>query len=599
MAKKTYNYDFSGWATINNIRCADGRTIMPDAFKHCDGMTVPLVWSHNHDDPDLVLGHALLRNDPRGVRCYCSFNGTDKAQSAKQAVIHGDVNSLSIYANHLRQDSRRNVMHGDIKEVSLVLAGANPSALIDDVVMAHGEDEEFSATIYSGDDSLAHSEDGTAMTLEYGEDDTNTDDILTHEEDDDMANGERTVQDVINTMNEEQKKVLYAMVGMALEEADETDDAEHDDFYEEDDDFMQHNIFDNDFEDEAEVLSHSDMEEIFADAKRSHCTLKEACDNFLEHSGYGVEHIDFLFPEAKNVNSGAPDFIMREQAWVSKVMKKVHHVPFSRIKSVHADITADEARALGYMKGNLKKEEVFTLLKRSTLPTTIYKKQKLDRDDVVDITDFDVVAWIKREMRMMLDEEIARAILIGDGRDSMSEDKIKEDCIRPVMSDAELYTIQTAVNVKEAATDAEVATAFIEAAIKSRKNYKGSGSPDLYTTEEMITNCLLLKDGIGRPLYKDEAELAKTLRVKEIIIVPVMEGQTGPAKGDLLGLIVNLADYTVGADKGGSVNMFDDFDIDYNQQKYLIETRCSGALVVPYSTITLELKRAGAAAAQA
>lgn len=577
-------FDFSGWATKANLKCSDGRTIMKDAFKHNDGQTVPLVWNHQHNDPNEVLGHALLENRDEGVYAYCTFNDTESGKTAKLLVQHGDVNALSIYANQLKQ-KMSNVLHGNIREVSLVLAGANPGASIDSIIM-HGEESDEEAIIYTGEEiTLAHSSDnstdakGSEGTKK--EDNKMADDIK-------KTDGEETVADVFNTLSEKQKTVVYAMIGQALEDAGVTDDDDED--YEDEmghsegDDYMKRNVFDND-EQQDDVLSHAAMETIIGDAKRFG-SLKES---FLAHADeYGIEQIDYLFPEAKTLNN-PPEFIKRDTGWVSTVMGAVHHTPFSRIKSVFANITEDEARAKGYIKGNLKKEEVFSLLKRTTTPTTIYKKQKLDRDDVIDITDFDVVAWLKSEMRIMLDEEIARAILIGDGRLSSSDDKINETNIRPVVSDAELYTIRQKVSVAANATDDDKAKAMIKSAVKARKNYKGSGNPTFFTTEDWLTNALLLEDTQGHRLYKNDSEVAAAMRVSKIVTVPVMEGVKGPEGGDLIGIIVNLADYNVGADKGGAVNMFDDFDIDYNQQKYLIETRCSGALIKPYSAIELEL----------
>ena len=568
-------YDFSGWATRNNLKCADGRTIMKDAFKDNDGQRVPLVWNHQHAESTNVLGHALLENREEGVYAYCTFNDTEPARHAKQLVEHGDVSALSIYANKLKQNGG-NVLHGAIREVSLVLAGANPGAFIDSIIK-HGEESDEEAVIYTGEDiSLAHSEENS-------------------KEDNNMANNEKTVQDVFDTLNEEQKTVVYAIIGQILEENGASDN-NNDDMEEKD---MKHNVFDN--EQNGEVLSHADMAAVLSDAKR-YGSLKDAAIAHgmediapLAHAvtgtyGIGTDSvaetsIGTLFPDARTLNA-TPDFIQRDMGWVQRVMNAVHRTPFSRIKSIHANITADEARALGYIKGNLKKEEVFTLLKRTTSPTTIYKKQKLDRDDVVDITDFDVVAWIKGEMRMMLNEEIARAILIGDGRLSSSDDKINEQCIRPIVNDADLYTIKSQVAVGK--DFAETVKNMIRAAVKARKDYKGSGNPVFFTTEDVLTEALLLEDSIGHRLYKDVKELANAMRMSDIVTVPVMEGQKGPKDGDLLGIAVNLADYNVGADKGGNVNLFDDFDIDYNQQKYLIETRCSGALTKPYSAMVFE-----------
>lgn len=575
-------FDFSGWATKANLKCSDGRTIMKDAFKENDGKQVPLVWNHQHNDPDNVLGHALLENRDEGVYAYCKFNDSESGKTAKLLVQHGDVNALSIYANQLKQNMS-NVLHGNIREVSLVLAGANPGASIDSIMM-HGEESDEEAVIYTGENiALAHADEEKPKESNKEEKENKA------VENEEKAGGEKTVADVFNTLNEEQKTVVYAMIGQALEDAanGETEENENTEGGNED---MKHNVFDNETQGQENVLSHDAMATIINDAKR-YGSLK---DSFLAHAAeYGIDQIDYLFPEAKTLNN-SPEFIKRDTGWVTKVMDGVHHTPFSRIKSMFANITEDEARAKGYIKGNLKKEEVFGLLKRTTTPTTIYKKQKLDRDDVVDITDFDVVAWLKSEMRMMLDEEIARAILLGDGRPTSSDDKINEQNIRPIVSDADLYTIKKQVDVAKGATDDAKAKALIKAAVKARKEYKGSGNPTLYTTEDMLTDCLLLEDSMGHRLYKNEGEVAAAMRVSNIVTVPVMEGVKGPKGGDLMGVIVNLTDYNVGADKGGAVNMFDDFDIDYNQQKYLIETRCSGALTKPYSAIALELNEAQA-----
>lgn len=577
-------YDFSGWATRNNIRCSDGRTILKDAFKHNDGQMVPLVWNHDHNDPLNVLGHALLENRDEGVYTYCTFNDTDAGRNAKALVEHGDVTALSIYANQLKQQGP-NVLHGAIREVSLVLAGANPGAFIDSIIR-HGEESDEEAIIYTGENLvLEHSQHTIVNDKNL---DAVKDNFTPPSGDKKEGNDEKTVQDVFDTLNEEQKTVVYALIGQALDSANQNENNEK-----EGNDDMKHNVFDQDQKEKENVLTHSDMENIISDGKR-YGSLK---DSFLAHAQeYGIENIDFLFPEAKNVNN-QPDFIKRDDSYVQKVLRGVHHTPFSRIKSTHANITAEEARAKGYIKGNLKKEEVFTLLKRSTTPTTIYKKQKMDRDDIVDITDFDVVAYIKAEMRMMLDEEIARAILVGDGRSTASDDKINEQNIRPIAKDDDLYTIKKSVDVAKDATEDAIAKAFIRTVIKSRKEYKGSGSPTLFTTEDMLTNCLLLEDNNGRIIYDSVDKLATTLRVKEIVPVEIMEGVTRTAGAKtlpLMALLVNLNDYYVGADKGGAINMFDDFDIDYNQEKYLIETRISGALVKPYSAIAYELDTAQA-----
>lgn len=557
-------YDFSGWATRANLKCSDGRTIMRDAFKQNDGQKVPLVWNHQHDDPNEVLGHALLENREDGVYAYCSLNDTESGKTAKRLIQHGDISALSIYANQLKQNMS-NVVHGNIREVSLVLAGANPGASIQSVIQ-HGATIEDEAMIYTGEElSIMHSDD-PKPPVEKPEKNTDEND--------------ETIGDIFNTLNEKQKEVVYALIGEALENNNS----------EGGDNTMRHNVFDQSEEQNSEnVLSHSEMQTIIEDGKRFG-SLKES---FLQHADeYGIENIEYLFPEAKSLNT-PPDFIKREMGWVQTVMSGVHHTPFSRIKSMFADITADEARARGYMKGKLKKEEVFSLLKRTTTPTTIYKKQKLDRDDVIDITDFDVIAWLKSEMRMMLDEEIARAILIGDGRLASSDDKINEQNIRPIWKDEELYTIKGIVKGDDS-DKAALATEFIDQSVRSMTDYRGSGSPTAYMTAEMLTECLLLKDTNGKRIYSNENEVATAMRVSKIVTVPVMNNQTRKEGSDtytLQAIIVNLNDYNVGADKGGAINMFDDFDIDYNQQKYLIETRCSGALTKPFSAIVLETKK--------
>lgn len=589
MELKNKNYDFCGWATKNDLLCSDGRTIRKDAFKHDDGQVVPLVWNHCHNDPFNVLGHALLENRDEGVYTYCYFNDTAAGEDAKKIVKHGDVVALSIYANKLKQNGS-DVIHGSIREVSLVLAGANPGAYID-AVLEHGEESEDSAIMYvivDEPEDLAHdgvSDKGDAV-------DENGEGAKENEkEPKNMADekNEKTVQDVFNELTEEQKNVVYALIGQAVEDAagkKSKSDEEEDEGKE-----MKHNVFDNDARNGA-FLSHSDMQLIMSDAKRLG-SLKEAVekhreDGVLAHTSVpsGIEDIDYatgnqtygfndpdmLFPEYRAM-SATPEFIKRDTSWVTKVLNGAHHTPFSRIKSIFANLTEDEARARGYIKGKQKAYEVFSLLKRTTDPQTIYKKQKIDRDDMIDITDFDVVAWIKAEMRGMLDEEIARAALIGDGRLPSSDDHISEDHIRPIATDNDLFTIKKTIGLNDGAVD------FIDAVIRARKDYKGSGNPTLFTTEEWLTEMLLVKDDIGHFMYKSEAELATTLRVKEIVTVEVMEST------DYLGIIVNMNDYNFGADKGGSVSLFDDFDIDYNQQKYLIETRCSGALVKPFSAI--------------
>ena len=655
MSKK---FDCSGWATRADMLCSDGRTIRKNAFEECDGKTVPVVWNHKHDDPNAVLGHALLENRDDGVYTYITFNDTDAGQNAKLLVQHKDVDRLSIYANKLKQRGG-DVIHGIIREVSLVLAGANPGAVIDSV-MAHGEDSEEEGIIYSGEyienvDSLFHAdEDDTKdekgepemaeetkkKEADNGEetiaDVFNTlsekqkkavyaliglaieetkneggkkeekpaekkDEEVKHSDDEEEKPSEEgkeegkeeTVADVFNTLTEKQKKVVYALIGQALEDkGDEEDDKDEDVGHSAFDDeeigggnnAMKHNVFDQETNtQDQEVLSHSEMEEIFTEAKRN----GSLADTVLQH---GITNIDYMFPDAKTIDN-VPGFIKREDDWVAGVMAGVHKTPFSRIKSIFANITADEARAKGYIKGNQKVDEVFSMLKRTTTPTTIYKKQKLDRDDVIDITDFDVVAWLKTEMRMMLDEEIARAILVGDGRNQSSNDKINEQNIRPIWTDDDVYTVKAEIPITKATTADEKAKAFIKACIKSRKNYRGSGNPVMYMSEDMLTDCLLLEDVNGRVIYDTVEKLATTLRVTKIVTVPVMEGLKRVKTTNthfLAGIYVNLNDYNVGADKGGAVNMFDDFDIDYNAQKYLIETRCSGAMTKPYGAVALE-----------
>lgn len=563
-------WDYSGYVTKYDVKCSDGRTIRRKAFSDCDGVKVPMVWQHQHNSPDNVLGHVLLEDRDDGMYGYGIFNSSESANNAKIAVEHGDVNSMSIYANGLEQ-IRGDVVHGVIREVSLVLAGANPEAVIDTLCIAHSDggytELEDEANIYFNDlievgDSFSHA------------------DSEKDEEESESGSG-KTISEVVETMNQDQKDALYFLVGEALKGQNESDDVKHSD--EGDDETMKNNLFDGSAmrDDNRPHLTHDQMATIIADGKR-YGSLKES---FLQHADeYGIKEIDILFPDAKSLNT-TPQFIERDRGWVPKVLNGARHTPFSRLKSVFADITEDDARARGYVKGNLKKEEVFSLLKRTTGPQTIYKKQKLDRDDIIDITDFDVVAWLRMEMRFMLDEELARAALVSDGRLASSDDKIKEDCIRPIYNDADLYTIKVTVS---GTSDDELAKNFIRTAIKSRKDYKGSGSPTLFTTEDMLTNMLLLEDQIGHALYADETALARKLRVKEIVTVPVMENQRGANGGNLLGVIVNMTDYTFGADRGGQVAMFNDFDIDYNQEKYLIETRCSGALTRPYSAIAIE-----------
>ena len=571
-------FDFSGWATRNNLRCSDGRVIMRDAFKDNDGQKVPLVWNHQHNDPSNVLGHAILENREEGVYAYCTLNDTENARNTKQIIEHGDVCALSIYANQLRQNGSQ-VLHGAIREVSIVLAGANPGAYIDDVIR-HGEISDEEAIIYTGES--IHIEHADKEDDEEKKDEKMKPEkpIEKEEPEKEDGDGEETVADVFNTLNEKQKTVVYAMIGQALQQGKGKQTNE-----DEDDEKMKHNVFDNDEnQDQDTYLSHSELETIISDGKRIG-SLKEA---FLQH---GINQIDYLFPEAKNVGPNEPIFVQRDMEWVSSVMGGVKHSAFSRIKSMFADITGDEARARGYIKGAYKEEEVFALLKRTTTPKTIYKKQSFDRDDVIDITDIDVIAWVKKEMRMMLDEEIARAILIGDGRSSISPDKIDEDKVRPIYKDDDFFTIKYPIVVAANATPAAKAKAFIRAAIKSRKDYKGSGNPVMFTTEDMLTECLLLEDLNQRIIYDTEEKLRTALRVSKIVTVPVMEGLTrmvGSNVHECAGIYLNLSDYNVGADKGGAVNMFDDFDIDYNKQKYLIETRISGALIKPFSAVVLE-----------
>lgn len=583
-------YDFAGWATRNDLKCSDGRTIRRDAFKDCDGKTVPLVWNHNHNDPNNILGHALLKNRPEGVYAYGKFNDSESGRTAKLLVDHGDISSLSIMANQLKQNGG-NVLHGVIREVSLVLAGANPGAFIDTVV-AHSDDTDEMAIIYT-DEYIEHGEDLEMEESEVDEKMTTTEvtEEITHADDDSKTDDSaETVADVFNTLTDKQKNVVYALIGEALGGDDEDEDDEDETTEEESE--VKHNVFDKDTEirEDENVLSHEAQMEIIGDAKR-YGSMKESA---LAH---GIDDVEWLFPDYKELNN-PPTFIQRDMAWVSKVMNAARHSPFSRIKTTFADITEDEARARGYIKGKMKKEEFFSLMKRTTDPQTIYKKQKMDRDDVIDITSFDVISWLKSEMRMMLNEEIARAILVGDGRLASDDDKIQENHIRPIWKDEDLYTIKarvtpTGTGASGAVTDDDKAKAFIRAAIKARKDYKGSGSPVLFTTEDMLTDMLLLTDEMGRDLYTSETQLATKLRVREIITVPVMENLSRTSGSDelaLMGIIVNMTDYNIGADRGGAISMFEDFDIDYNQQKYLIETRCSGALIKPYSAIALEIK---------
>ena len=646
------NYDFSGWATRANLLCSDGRIIRKDAFKHNDGQKVPLVWNHQHNNPEEVLGHAILENREDGVYAYCTFNSTPSGKVAKELVQHGDVNALSIYANKLKQQGA-NVIHGVIREVSLVLAGANPGASIDSIMM-HGDDSYEEGYIYTDefieDINLVHADnekkgetevaEETKKATEVAEETKKADDVKEEKAND----GEETVADIFATLSEKQKNVVYAIIGSAFEDskkdkkeeevkhADNSDEVEED---EEDsdetvadvfntltkkqkdvvyaiigkalgkekevahsmeeieggDDYMKHNVFDQEATFNGETLSHSEMAAIIKDAETNKRSLR---DTVLAH---GITDLDVMFPDHKAL-SNEPEFIKRDMDWVAKVLGGVHHTPFSRIKTIFADITPAEARAKGYQKGNLKIEEVFKLLKRITNPTTVYKKQKLDRDDVLDITDFNILPWLKGELRMMLNEELARAIIIGDGRDPVEDanDKINEECIRPIWKMEELFTVKVPVEVTAATTGEERARKFINAVVRSRKLYKGSGNPAMFMPEDLLTECLLLEDKNGRVIYETEDKLRARLRVSEIIAVPVMEGAAIKRTDDdggnfeLAGLYVNLKDYNVGTDKGGEVNFFDDFDIDYNQMKYLMETRCSGSLIKPYSAVAVEFK---------
>lgn len=579
--------DFQGWATKNDILCTDGRTIRRDAFKHNDGTIVPLVYNHNHNDSYNVLGKCKLENREDGVYCYGYFNDTENGQRTKLLVQHGDLDSLSIFANGLKQNGK-DVVHGIIREVSLVLAGANPKAKIE-YVMSHSEDGVDDEIYIRDVDNIelvaqhsdAEQEVADPIDTILGEEDS----VVEHSEEEDVEAlinsilgdmpediehaDKRTIGEIYNTLTDEQKTMVESVIGMAIEDyKDNKEDAN-----------MKHNVFDQDVDVTSEnVISHSDMMAVIKDTNRFGSMRESA----LQH---GINQIDYLFPDYKNMTN-TPIFIQRDMSWVSRVMNGVHHTPFSRIKSLLADITEDEARAKGYIKGKQKKEEVFGLLKRTTDPQTVYKKQSMHRDDIIDITDFDVVAWLKTEMRMMLDEELARAILIGDGRLAGTDDKIDPTHIRPIVSDDALWTIQAKVKRTAGMTDNDRAKAIIKTVIKSRKDYKGSGNPVFFTTEDVLTDLLLIENGIGEIMYTVD-KLKTALRVSDIVTVPVMEGQKGKDDAELIGVIVNLNDYNVGADKGGAVNMFDDFDIDYNKQKYLIETRMSGALIKPYSAIAL------------
>lgn len=588
-----FDYDCSGWATKANVRCYDGLVIAQDAFKECSGKVVPMVYNHDHANVDNVIGHCLLENRPGGVYCYAKFNDTDTGKTARQCVESGDLSAFSIFANGLKKVGST-VKHGFIREVSLVLAGCNPGALIDEVVK-HSADED-----YEGGEAFIYNEDGLSLThgmdpegnpledLTHSADsgDAVTDDKATQEEAKmaDEKNEGKTLEQVYNSMTDEQKECCHALVGLALEEQEggDNDDGEEDDT-------VKQNVFDKDTN--ATVLKHS-IEEINNVVKtaKSHGTMKAAFEDAgmdSDELAHSIDNIDWLFPEDHLLDT-TPRIIDKPDDWVSVVMGAVHHIPFSRFKSMFADLTEEDARAKGYIKGNFKTEEVFGLLRRSTSPTTVYKKQKLDRDDVIDITSFDVVAWLKHEMRLKLNRELALAYLLGDGRLAASEDKIDENCIRPVFNDSDLFTIKVQCKTTGLTTVEDKYKALIKQILRSRKEYRGSGTPTLFTTEDALTEMLLLEDGIGHPLYADEAALARKLRVKNIVTIPEMEGRKGAKGGDLVCLIVNLADYTVGADKGGAVSMFDDFDIDFNAQKYLIETHCSGALTTPFSAMAVE-----------
>lgn len=572
--------DFSGYCTKNDILCTDGVYIRKGAFKAQDGEQVTLVYMHNHTNIDNVLGHAILENRDDGVYAYGYFNDSPAGESAKKAVIHGDLNAMSIWANDLVKKGK-DVLHGTIREISLVLAGANKGAFID-TVLAHGQEVDNEGIVYCN----------SAITVENNDIEHSDDESDDNNESNQQAEKPKTIGEIYNNMTPEQKEVVDALVAQAVEDNTKAQaEVKHSDLEGEN---MKTNVFDADSQQHSEnVLTHDQMSTILKDGKR-YGSLKES---FLEHkAAYGIDMIDWLFPEDHLIDN-TPRWINQDTGWVTKVMSKVHHIPFAKVKTMFADITADEARAKGYTKGKKKIEEVFTLLKRSTSPQTVYKKQKMDRDDIIDITTFDVVSWLKGEMRGKLNEELARAFLIGDGRSSASDDKIREDNIRPIWTDDNLFVIHHVFD--PGTTTAEEAEAFIDAAIIAREDYTGSGNPDLYLSESMLTACLLLKDANRRRIYKDKTELATAMCVNEIITVPPMKGLKRTVTGtdndgtfNLKGIIVNLNDYAVGADKGGSVNMFEDFDIDYNQEKYLIETRCSGAIYVPKSAIVLETKAA-------
>lgn len=578
MELSTTQYDFAGWATCSNRLCSDGRTIMPDAFKHHDGEIVPLVWNHQHSDANNILGKALLHSRDGGMYAYCQFNDTEQGRNAKMLVEHGDISALSIYANQLRHNADRGVTHGVIREVSLVLAGANPGAFIDSVIK-HGEESEEEAVIYTGEQiSLFHAEENTNDK----EDDEVAEEIKKPE-------GEETVADVFNTLTEKQKTVVYAMIGQALEHNEDSD--ENTDDSEGGNETMKHNVFDNDTQNQ-DVLMHSDIvANAIADAKRFG-TLSES---LLQHAAANnITDVKELFPMEKDLNM-PPKWIKEDDGWVSKIMGAVHHTPFSRVRALFAEMDETEARARGYIKGKEKANLKLAIMKRTTAPTTVYIKMKMDRDDKIDIS-FDAIPWIRAEARNQLDRELARAFLLGDKRDPGTDDKIDELCIRPVLTDDDVYTIKYTVtegtdhhnDFNSASENDSEAKGVIRAAVKARKQYKGSGKPTFFTTEDLLTELLLIEDQNGRRIYESEASLATAMRVKEIVTIPEMELYT-----DIYGIIVNMNDYNVGADKGGEVNMFEDFDIDYNQEKFLMETRCSGALVQPKSAIVL--KKASAA----
>ena len=616
------DYDFGGWATKNNIKCSDGRTILKDAFKQNDGQKVPLVWNHQHNDPSEVLGHALLENREEGVYAYCKFNNTESGQTAKSLVANGDVDKLSIYANKLKTHMN-NVMHGCIREVSLVLAGANPGAFIDTVI-SHGEDAEAEeeGIIYTDEhiETIEHSDD---ESNKKGETDMEDENKKVDEEKKD-ENNEKTIQEVFETLNEEQKNAVYAIVGQALEHSDDSEDESEDDSKDgsEDDskkesnddsenkynnseedsennddkgeEDMKHNVFDNDKNND-EVLQHS---EILADALKDAKKYGSLRESVIEHAAINnITDIGKLFPDATALNK-EPLMIEKDQTWVGKVMGAIKHTPFSRVRVTFGRMTEPQARAKGYIKGNKKVNIQMAALNRITSPTTVYIKNEIDRDDVIDITDFDVVAWQKREMRKELDKELALAALLSDGRDVSDQNKINEQNIIPIVKDVDMFTIKYTITEgrdynqsgNSHSENDSFTKGIIRGAVRSRKEYKGSGTPTFFTTEDYLTDMLLIEDQNGRRIYESVAQLALALRVKEIVTIPEMEQE---AYADIVGVIVNMADYTMGADKGGSINMFDDFDIDYNQMKYLMETRCSGALTVPYSAIVLKKASSG------